>query len=483
MKRLSIGMRLTLSYLLIFLLAELLFGAGMWFILRKNLYDIADATLENQADDLRRFLEARAHLPAEQLQAAISDDYQIERSEDYVQISKSGGELVYQSNFLQTNPLPPIPLDRLRKPRYQTVRLHASPFRILSQKISVGGEVLLVRIGSTLDEEQETLDAFQKYLLLFAPLLLLAASGVGYWMSRGALAPVDALARTARTISGSNLSQRLESLHTGDELQRLSDTLNEMLARIESAFMRITEFTADASHELRTPLALIRTEAELALRRSRNEREYRDALQHILAESQRTSRLIDELLELARADSGSEILTLLPADLLAIVRDRFEKWIALASLRDLKLVWQGDSAGGFNPMPVMGDESALRRVIDILLENAVKYTPSPGAIALSAQEIDGNAVISVADSGIGIAPEDQARIFERFYRVDKARSRAMGGAGLGLAIARWIVQRHQGSIGVHSDGRTGATFRVEIPMTTTADPAQAAAKSPGAMAR
>jgi len=462
--RLSIGMRLALSYLAIFLLAELVFGAGMWLILRKNLYDIADATLKGQAADLQRFLEARKDLSAEQLQADISADYRIDRSQDYVQISDADGKLIYRSQFLEEHPLPPVSLNQLSKPRHQYLRLGRLPFRILSEKMAVDGRIFIVQIGGTLHEEMETLEDFRRYLLMFAPVLLLAASGVGYWLSRKALTPVDALARTARTISGHNLSSRLEQLHTGDELQRLSDTLNEMLARIETAFLRITEFTADASHELRTPIALIHTEAEMALRRSRDESEYREALRHILLEAERTARLIEELLALARADSGGEALNIHPLDLRPTLRESALKWRQVASLREL----QFEEYSGPQPLTVMGDENALRRVIDILLDNAFKYTAPPGKITLSAEQKSGRTIVSVKDTGIGIAPEDQARIFERFYRVDKARSRALGGAGLGLAIAQWIIQLHKGSIAVESEPGNGSVFRVEIPTTKSA---------------
>jgi heavy metal sensor kinase len=460
-KKLSIGLRLTLWYLAIFLVAEVIFGVGMWLILRQNLFDIADGVIEGQASDLERFLQARKDLPTAQLQAEISEDYKIESSEDYLQISDASGNSVYRSRFFEEHPLPPLAPDDLGRPLYQNRKLGHERFRILSKQIEVSDRVFIVRIGHPMHEETETLDDFRRYLLWFAPLLLLGASAGGYWLSRRALAPVDALARTARTISGHNLSSRLEQLHTGDELQRLSDTLNEMLARIESAFLRITEFTADASHELRTPIALIHTEAELALRRSRDEAEYREALRHILLESDRTAKLIEELLALARADSGREALDLHPIDLLPILRESASKWNQVASLHNLEFEQQLNLPN----LPLVGDENALRRVVDILLDNALKYTPAPGKVTLSAEQQPSRVVVTVEDTGIGIAPEDQARIFERFYRVDKARSRELGGAGLGLAIAQWIVQLHRGSITVKSELGKGSLFEIEFPVT------------------
>jgi heavy metal sensor kinase len=463
-KRLSIGMRLTLWYFAIFLLAEFAFGAGMWLILRKNLLDIADEALEGQAADLQLFLEARKDVPAAQLRSEISEDYKFERSADYLQISDSSGNAIYRSKFYEKHPVPQFSPDQLVKPRYENRRLGHEHFRFMSEMMGVSGRAYVVRVGVPIDEEIETLDAFRGYLLWFAPALLLGASGIGYWLSHKALAPVDALARTARTISGHNLSSRLEPLHTGDELQRLSDTLNEMLGRIEAAFRRITEFTADASHELRTPIALIHTEAELALRRSRDEAEYRESLRNILVEAERTAKLLEKLLDLARADSGREALDIRPVDLLVTLRESAAKWRQVAVLRNL----QFEEHLAVRRLPVMGDENALRRVIDILLDNALKYAASPGKVTLSAEEKDGHAAVSVEDTGVGIAPEDQARIFERFYRVDKARSRELGGAGLGLAIAQWIVLHHNGSISVKSEIGKGSLFRVEIPVAASA---------------
>jgi len=460
MRRLSIGVRLTLWYLAIFALAQIVFGAGMWFILRQNLYDLVDDGLEEQVDDLKNFLEAqKKDASLAKLQEEVHETYAMEHSGDYLELHADDGQLIYRSSFLEAHPLALVSPDLVKRPFTKSRKIAGHPFRFLLQKLNVNGHVFTVEMGIPADDAVATLHWFRFYLLLFAPLLLLVAAGGGYWLSRRALAPVDALVRTAREVSGTNLSSRVQKLETGDELQRLSDTLNEMLDRIESAFLRITQFTADASHELRTPVSLIRTEAELALRRSRGESEYKESLRHILLEAERTTALIEQLLSLARTDSGRESLRLQPVDLRHTLHSVVDSWHQVAIIRNLQFSADLDSPD----FSVMGDETLLRRLADILLDNAFKYTASPGSVHLSLESTEDSVVITVQDSGVGIAEEDQSKIFERFFRVDKARSRAQGGAGLGLAIAQWIVTQHRGSIRVDSRPDQGATFQVELP--------------------
>ena len=461
MKRLSIGVRLTLWYLAIFALAQILFGAGMWLILRNNLFDLVDDGLEAQVDDLKNFLQSQPKdRTIAKVQEEVNETYTIEHPGDYLAVYADNNQLIYRSAFMQAHPSVLVPPDQVKRPIVRSRRINHRPFRFLFQKLEVNGHIYTVEMGLPADDAVETLHDFRSYLLMFAPLLLLVAAGGGYWLSRRALSPVDALVRTAREVSGTNLGSRLQKLETGDELQRLSDTLNEMLDRIEVAFQRITQFTADASHELRTPVSLIRTEAELALRRSRGEVEYKESLRHILLEAERTTALIEQLLSMARADSGRETLHFDPVDLRQTLRSVVDGWQQVATIRNLQFSANLDAPD----FSVMGDETLLRRLADILLDNALKYTPSPGTVHLSLELQGESAVIRVQDSGVGIPEEEQGKIFERFYRVDKARSRALGGAGLGLAIAHWIVTQHGGSIQVESQPGQGATFRVELPM-------------------
>jgi heavy metal sensor kinase len=463
-RRLSIGWRLTLSYLAVFAAAQLLFGFGMLLILRHNLYEITDDALAGQVDDVQRFLEAqKSDASTAKLQEEVTEAYVLEHSGDYLQIYDAGGEWIYRASFLQKMSFLPVTPDL--QPVYEDRELGGKPFRFLSQSINVRGRRFSVQTGLPTHEALQALVLFRRYLAMFAPLILLVASGVGYWVSGRALSPVDAITRTARNITGSNLSSRLEQLNTGDELQRLSDTLNEMLGRIEAAFLRVTQFTGDASHELRTPISLIRTEAEIVLRKSRSEPEYREALRHILLEAERTTSLVEKLLSLARADSGRGPLEIRRFDLRETVLKVASEWRTVAGSEGLRFAESITAS----EVPIDGDETVLHQLLNILLDNAVKYTPPGGRIDLSLDQRaltqqDHKAVLTVVDSGIGIAVEDQTKIFERFYRADKARSSELEGAGLGLAIALWIVQQHRGSIGVQSSPGKGSVFVVELPL-------------------
>jgi heavy metal sensor kinase len=472
MRRLSIGVRLTLWYLAIFALAQVVFGVGMWLILRHHLYDMVDDDLESQVDDLKSFLGAqKKNASIAKLREEVDESYGIEHSGDYLEVYAETGEPIYRSEFLEAHQSALLPPEQITRPLTKSRRIEDRHYRFIFIKLSqINGHIYTVEMGVPADDVVKTLSQFRFYLLMFAPLLLLAAAGGGYWLSRRALSPVDALVQTARAVSGTNLNSRLQKLDTGDELQRLSDTLNEMLDRIESAFLRITQFTADASHELRTPISLIRTEAELALRRSRGAAEYKESLGHVLLEAERTTALIEQLLAMARADSGREALHLEPVDLRQTLGSVVAGWQQVATIRNLQFSSRLDTADVF----VTGDETLLRRLVDILLDNAFKYTPSPGSVQLRLEIQGESTVISVQDSGEGISEEDQNKIFERFYRVDESRSRAQGGAGLGLAIAQWIVMQHRGSIGVESRPGHGAIFRVELPTITsmTAAPAR-----------
>jgi signal transduction histidine kinase len=262
-------------------------------------------------------------------------------------------------------------------------------------------------------------------------------------------------------INPQDLSQRITVPQTGDELQRLAGTLNQMLQRIESAVARITQFTADASHELRTPVALIRTRAEVTLAKPRSSDQYRDALNEVLAESERTTTLIENLMTLARADTGSDTLNFDRTNMSEIASEVCSQAQTLTEGKQLH--WSATIPE--TAIWVRGDTNALRRLLLILVDNAVKYTPPAGSVSLALQCNGTHAEIRVRDTGIGISADDLPHIFDRFYRADKARSRELGGTGLGLSIGRWIANAHGGEISVESS-TGGSVFLVLLPVVS-----------------
>jgi signal transduction histidine kinase len=253
---------------------------------------------------------------------------------------------------------------------------------------------------------------------------------------------------------------RLDVPESGDELQRLSETLNSMLGRLEASFNRITQFTADASHELRTPLALMRTTTEVSLRTSQTVADYREAQQEVLSELEKTSSLVEKLMLLARADAGVEALQRFPVNVADCLREACEDGQILAETKQLSFQQNIDTSR----LIVEGDSHALHRLFLILIDNAVKYTSSGGSITVRLKRIDDSVVAEFRDTGIGITAEDLPNIFDRFYRADKARSREFGGVGLGLSIARWVAEAHKGSIEVQSTPDSGSVFCVRLPL-------------------
>jgi signal transduction histidine kinase len=251
----------------------------------------------------------------------------------------------------------------------------------------------------------------------------------------------------------------LKTPPTKDELQRLSETWNDMLDRLETAFKRLTQFTADASHELRTPIALIHTTAELTLRRERSAETYREALEQVVVEAERTSRLIEDLLSLARADAGLPSLPMDRLELAPLVRDVCRQGSVLAEARHVELM--ADMPEG--PVYVRGNDPALRRLFLVLLDNAIKYTPAGGSVAVSLAADPKGATVAVRDTGVGIEESALPHIFERFYRADPSRNRSEGGSGLGLSIAKWIVESHRAEIQAESEAGRGSVFRVRFP--------------------
>jgi len=453
----SIRVRLTVWYTTILAVTLLAFGGATWLGLRHSLLAAVDASLNDRMEGVTRFM---AHARSfHEIQEEFNENVALGPGGDLFQVCDSSGQWLHRSPVLEAAQVPILLPDQLGGGKvFEEKPVRGATLRFLSEGVAARGDRFTVQLAVPVDPVRQALSTFAWILLLlFPPMLILAGLG-GYWMSARALRPVAEVVGAARSINAANLSQRLRVAPTGDEVQELSETLNGMLDRLENAFQRVTRFTGDASHELRTPVALIRTTSEVALRKTRSIDEYQEALREIGAESERTSALIEDLLTLARADAGLAPTKLKDVELGTLVAE-------IAGLATEQAASQGVGFDTWSePVTVPGDEVALRRLVWILVDNALKYTPARGVVVLRVCQAEGSGMIEVRDTGVGIGDQDLPFIFERFYRADKARNRDSGGAGLGLSIAKWIVDIHHGSIQVSSKPGEGSVFQVLLPM-------------------
>ena len=432
-----------------------------WWLLHDSVHDTIDQALADRVAAISRFLNAPGTSQSfEELREDLREYVALDPGWNLIRIRDERGVQLYRSDAFDAAAVAASPgAPPAATGAYRDLVMRGRPVRMLAKTVVVAGAPYAVEVAWLVGDWQEVLDESRWTALFIIPCGIAAAALGGFWISRRALAPVDRVASTARAISARQLGRRLEVPATGDELQRLTETLNDMLARLEAAFAETGRFTADASHELRTPVSLIRTTAEVALRRPRSAEEYRQALEEILHESERTSVLVQDLLTLTRADAGADEWSPSRVDLCIII-DGLRGTLA-TMCEDRGLTLHVDVPG--RAVVVEGEQVTLGRLVVILVDNAAKYTPAPGEVRVTLRTGNGDAEIEVADTGIGIAANDLSRVFDRFYRADKARSRDSGGAGLGLSIARWIVDRHQGTIRIESEPGTGSRVRVRLP--------------------
>jgi heavy metal sensor kinase len=461
----SVRVRLTLWYLLLLTAVLTAFSGALYLALRITLYDNLDDILRSSAGLLAGTMEvdAKGHLIATPGQLILWSDPQ--EGEHFWRVLASSGEVVEQSGV---NEIGDVPLDTVSmgtalagQKVVETIRVEESPVRVYTAPVYREGQLIgVIQLGLSMDDIDETMAAFRWILIIALPVTLVLASIGGLFLASRALRPVDQIARAARSISAHDLSQRLNLDLPDDELGRLARTFDAMIARLDKAFRRQRRFTADASHELRTPLTIIKGDLSLALAHPRDAGYYYQVLAEVDEEVDHMSRLVERLLSLARADAEGLVLHRQTVDLSVILNDLIEQTRPLAEAKGLTLTAQ------IAPSLVASvDPDAVTQVVLNLLDNAIKYTPS-GRVRLSAHRTRSGSDgirIAISDSGPGIPAEHLPHIFDRFYRVDRARSRELGGAGLGLAIARELARAHGGDVTVHSVSGEGSTFSVHLP--------------------
>jgi len=454
----SIRVRLTLWFVFLLAITLAIFCAALYLALRHNLNSSLNDSLESRAEIVAGLVVDVDHVDVAEL--TIPGD-PVE-GEEFVRVFDSSGNLVFDNSGEKFRPPDDLAAvsAALSGSRTRTNLDLGPELRALTAPIHANGQVIgAVEVGLSTDDVHSTLRTLLIIIAVTYPLALVIASGGGVFLAGRALSPIDGLTRTARRISAEDLSRRLDMRLPDDEVGRLARTFDEMIARLDDAFRRQRQFTADASHELRTPLTAIKGQTEVALQRDRDPAEYRSVLRNVNTEVDRMIRLVSSLLTLARADAHQVPLAKEDISLGALVSDAADQ---VRSAADNKGVSMRLRNGG--ETRVTADQDLLLQLILNLLDNAVKHTPSGGSIDVSWSKADGQAKVVVSDEGPGIPTEHLPRIFDRFYRVDKARSREGGGVGLGLSICRWIAQAHGGTIQADNAPGQGATFTVHLPI-------------------
>ena len=452
----TVRTRLTAWYFLVLIASFALFGWVVDLGFQHSVARTMDDALQGNLTTAQRVISESSPKSIEKVSHELGELADIWGDGAILRVTDESGHWIFQSPAFASAKIDAAEASRSIS---YTTNLNAIQYRISGRRALINGKVFDVTVATPTEAFDQSLDQFRLTLKLASPLLIVLASLGGYWLSRRALEPVDEIIQTARGIGGQNLSSRLPVPLPRDELRRLTETLNEMLGRIESNMRRVTQFTADASHELRTPLALLRTTAEVALRRPRREEDYREVLESIVAASGEMTLLLEDLLQMARADAGAEALKFHRVDLIGCLRRVQEQGAILAETKEIHV------AGDFEEESVWidADAAAIERVFLIFIDNAVKYTHPGGRISLRYQKSHDTALVEIRDSGIGVSDKDLPHIFERFYRADPARSREQAGVGLGLSIANWIVEKHGGAIRVESVPGMGSVFQVHLP--------------------
>ena len=461
--------RLTLWYGTALALILIIFSTVLYVMTARSLRDAVDQSLEGTAAAAVRALEERGFLPLVDEGELMSQFPELARIDKFFQIFSPSGTITIRSPNVKQHELPLS--RRALEVAYSGHSLFEStqypkepPLRLISVPIVYRGSLLyIIQVGTTMDSVEHTLNRLLLVLLVSMPVALAVSLAGGWFMAGRALRPVDAITLAVQRIAEGDLTQRLTAPASADEIGRLTNTFNDMIDRLETSFRQIRQFSSDVSHEMRTPLTVMRGETELALRRPRENEDYKAVMESNLEEIDRMTRIVDELLFLSRADMGEVKMEHLTVPLDWLIEDVQRQASLLGQEQNIQVALISNV-----PAVVSGDELRLRELFLNLVDNAIKYSRFGGTVEMALTIEQGQARLSVTDHGIGIAEEDWPQIFDRFYRTDNARAHTKKGTGLGLAICSWIAESHHGRIEVQSQVGEGSTFTVWLPLVPTA---------------
>lgn len=454
--------RMTLWYVSVLAGVLILYACGTSLFLYFNLRSELDRNLIRDFEMVQSLLEM-----APDGTIGLKEHYHEEEEFDggverLLEVWSLEGRLLYRSEEMSGLSLgnPPTPEEGRAGmvPRSKRL-LDGTRVRMLTALYNIEGRWMLIRLAHSEERLWHELGKFIGMLLVGLPLALLLTALAGYALAHRTLSPIDKMTRKAEKISAEHLNERLPIGNPDDELGHLAQVFNAMLTRIQRSFEQLRRFTADASHELRTPLTALRRVGEVGLQNSQNLEHHRDAISSMLEEVDRMTRLVDSLLFLSRADAEQIQLKKESISLYEIARDACGLLSVLAEEKNQHLEILGEQN-----LTVLADRTLLRQALVNLVDNAIKYSPKGGSVRVQVKKgANDEAIGKVIDSGPGITQEHREKVFERFYRVDKARSRELGGAGLGLAITKWTIQAHGGHLELESEAGGGSVFRIFIP--------------------
>ncbi|MBM2846405.1 MAG: hypothetical protein HW407_1717 [Bacteroidetes bacterium] len=483
----SIRAKLTFWYSLLVLTTLLAFGGVSYYYTGRTLSDNLDISLRNEVRWVRDFIQPQASKvkpskrsiesllrrkprqrpvepdstadpaaeEADEIWNQIYEHTLLSPKKTYIQVADKKGIVIYRSLNLDEDTLKLASTVAIDTTQLSTLWLRGEPIRIAATR----DKNFTIFVGYPLAELSELLENLYSIFLILIPIALTVSIIGGLYLANASLRPVDEVTTRARKITAENLDQTIPARTIDDEIGRLITTFNDMINRLHDSFAQVRQFSADASHELRTPLTILRGEIEISLRSPKTPEEYRRTLESSLEEILRMSSIINNLMTLAKADQGAYEAHFTEVNLADLVNELFSDSEILAEPKKIHVSLLTNP-----PITIVGDKERLRQLFLNIIDNAVKYTPEGGSVTLAVEQQNGTALFHVADTGIGIPPYDIDKVFDRFYRVDKARSRDLGGTGLGLSIAKWIAELHRGTITVQSEVDKGSIFTVHLPL-------------------
>ena len=462
----SIRSRLTAWYVTLLAIILILFSVLLNYFLAKRLHESVDNSLTVSATVVATSATMRlGDSPLPGLNQLFEQFMNQGNLNKFYRIYDGSGNVGSRSKNISASQFPlsqPAYADALEgKNSYETFTVGGQqPIRVITMPILFEGKLInLVQVGTSLEAVQETLRNLKIFLFTAVPSVLILAALFARFMARRALKPISRIIDTAREIGqGQELSKRIPVLKIKDELGQLALTFNEMMNRLENSFAQMRQFSSDASHELRTPLTVLKGQNELILSKQRKPEEYQEVISSNLEEINYMSKVLEDLFVLSKSDENQVNLDYKPVDLRALVEEVCKHAEILAEEKNIKII-----IAFLEPIEIKGDEVRLRQMVWNVLQNGIKYTQQGGELKISLQNEGDFALLTIQDTGIGIPEEDLLLIFNRFYRVDKARTRDEGGSGLGLSICRQIAEAHKGKIEVESKLGVGTRFKIRLP--------------------